>query len=78
MGLIDKNDDGHVSIGEAAFAHEQLEEYRKASRGSGSGGFGNPGSQVVGCGFLLGTCGGCLLSVAAFVAVIALLFWLIR
>lgn len=68
MGLLDKNNDGRVSIGEAAFAHEQLEEYRKASGG------GSAGNEPVGCGFVLGMCGGCLVLVAVLVALVAL--WL--
>lgn len=56
MGLIDRNGDGHVSIGEAAFAHEMYSEYEKANGGRDpmDGGGGSGCGCGTGCGIFLG------------------------
>lgn len=84
MGLIDKNDDGHISIGEASFAYLQREEFEKACReseagGDSAGGFARDAAgdePVGGCMGCMAGCGGCLLMLLVFALGVAALFFL--
>ena len=61
MGLIDRNDDGHVSVGEASFANLMYDEFEKANRNRNPDPIPGCGTWLWGCAMVIALIVGCFI-----------------